>query len=88
MVDGFQTQALAGRLQIPIIYGVDAVHGHNNVLGATLFPHNIGLGAAHDPALVEQAGAITAIETKSTGVPWALRALPVRRARRALGPHV
>ncbi len=71
MVDGFQTQALATRLQIPLIYGVDAVHGHNNVLGATLFPHNIGLGAAHDPALVGQAGAITAIETKSTGVPWA-----------------
>jgi beta-glucosidase len=71
MVDGFQTQALASRLQIPIIYGVDAVHGHNNVTGATLFPHNIGLGAAHDPALVEQAGAVTAVETKSTGVPWA-----------------
>jgi beta-glucosidase len=71
MVDGFQTQALASRLQIPLIYGVDAVHGHNNVLGATLFPHNIGLGAAHDPALVEQAGAVTADETKSTGVPWA-----------------
>ena len=71
MVDGFQTQALATRLQIPLIYGVDAVHGHNNVDGATLFPHNIGLGAAHDPALVEQAGMVTAVETKSTGVPWA-----------------
>ena len=47
------------------------MHGHNNVTGATLFPHNIGLGATHDPALVEQAGAVTAIETKSTGVPWA-----------------
>ena len=58
-------------LQIPMIYGVDAVHGHNNVLGATLFPHNIGLGATRDPALVEQEGAITAIETQATGVPWA-----------------
>jgi beta-glucosidase len=71
MIDGFQTHALATRLQIPLIYGVDAVHGHNNVNGATLFPHNIGLGAAHDPALVEQAGMVTATETKSTGVPWA-----------------
>ena len=45
MVDGFQTAALSTRLGIPMIYGVDAVHGHNNVYGATIFPHNIGLGA-------------------------------------------
>jgi beta-glucosidase-like glycosyl hydrolase len=45
MVDAFQTAALSTRLGIPIIYGVDAVHGHNNVYGATIFPHNIGLGA-------------------------------------------
>ena len=41
-------------LAIPIIYGVDAIHGHNNVLGATIFPHNIGLGAANDPELIER----------------------------------
>ena len=54
MIDGFQRQALSTRLQIPLIYGVDAVHGHNNVVGATIFPHNIGLGASRDADLVEQ----------------------------------
>ena len=53
MVDGFQREALSTRLQIPLVYGVDAVHGHNNVVGATIFPHNSGLGAARDPELVE-----------------------------------
>src|SRR3989440_7299615 len=51
MVDNLQSYALQTRLGIPLIYGADAVHGHNNVYGATLFPHNIGLGAMHDPAL-------------------------------------
>jgi len=45
MIDGYQNAALASRLGIPIIYGIDAVHGNNNVYGATIFPHNIGLGA-------------------------------------------
>jgi beta-glucosidase len=49
----------------------DAVHGHNNVLGATLFPHNIGLGAAHDPDLLRRIGAVTAAEVRSTGMDWA-----------------
>ena len=49
MVNTFQSQALTTRLQIPIIYGIDAVHGHGNVKGATVFPHNIGLGATRDP---------------------------------------
>jgi beta-glucosidase len=71
MVDGFQARALATPLQIPLIYGVDAVHGHNNVLGATVFPHNIGLGASRDAALAERDGQITATETRATGVPWA-----------------
>jgi beta-glucosidase len=71
MVDGFQLQAMQTRLQIPLIYGVDAVHGHNNVYGATLFPHNVGMGATRDPALGEQEGVVTAQETKATGVPWA-----------------
>ncbi|MFB4281575.1 glycoside hydrolase family 3 N-terminal domain-containing protein [Nonomuraea sp. MTCD27] len=70
MIDGFQLQARQTRLQVPLIYGVDAVHGHNNVVGATIFPHNVGLGAARDPALVEQAGKITAREVKATGIPW------------------
>jgi beta-glucosidase len=70
MVDGFQLRAQQTPLQIPLIYGVDAVHGHNNLVGATIFPHNIGLGATRDPALVEQAGAITAQEVRTTGPQW------------------
>jgi beta-glucosidase len=70
MVDGFQLRAQQAPLQIPLIYGVDAVHGHNNLVGATLFPHNIGLGATRDPALVQQAGAITAQEVRATGPQW------------------
>ncbi|HEY0360125.1 MAG TPA: glycoside hydrolase family 3 N-terminal domain-containing protein [Mycobacteriales bacterium] len=70
MVDGFQAQALATPLQIPMIYGVDAVHGHNNLYGATVFPHNIGMGATRDPGLVERDGRITATETRATGIPW------------------
>jgi beta-glucosidase len=60
----------AGRLPIPILYGVDAIHGHANVLGATVFPHNIGLGAAHDPGLVERVARMTAREILATGVDW------------------
>ncbi|UNK48731.1 glycoside hydrolase family 3 C-terminal domain-containing protein [Lysobacter sp. S4-A87] len=56
---------------IPVIWGTDAVHGHNNVVGATLFPHNIGLGAAHDPQLVEKIGHATAQATRATGIDWA-----------------
>ena len=55
---------------IPTMWGTDAVHGHNNVIGATLFPHNIGLGAAHNPALIEQVAAITATEVMVTGIDW------------------
>ncbi len=55
---------------IPLIWGSDAVHGHNNVVGATLFPHNIGLGAANDPVLIEKIGAATAKEVAVTGVDW------------------
>ena len=55
---------------IPIMWGVDAVHGHGNVIGATLFPHNIGLGAAHDPDLIERIGEITAREVRATGHDW------------------
>ena len=57
-------------LPIPILYGVDAVHGHNNVRGAVLFPHNIGLGAADDPDLLERIARATAREVLATGVEW------------------
>lgn len=70
MVDGFQAEALATRLGIPIIYGVDSVHGHNNLRGAVIFPHNIGLGAADDPDLMERIGRATALETAATGIWW------------------
>jgi beta-glucosidase len=70
MYDGFQNAALATPLRIPILYGADAVHGHNNVVGATIFPHNIGLGATRDPALVQDIGRATAEEVAGTGVNW------------------
>ncbi|MFF5405949.1 glycoside hydrolase family 3 N-terminal domain-containing protein [Streptomyces misionensis] len=70
MIDGFQLRARATRFQIPLIYGVDAVHGHNNLYGATVMPHNIGLGATRDPRLAERTGAVTAAEVRATGVPW------------------
>jgi beta-glucosidase len=58
------------RVIIPLIWASDAVHGHNNVYGATLFPHNIGLGAAHDPNLIRRIGEVTAAEVRSTGMDW------------------
>jgi beta-glucosidase len=70
MVDRFQSYALRTRLKIPMIYGIDAVHGHGNVYGATIFPHNIGLGATRDPRLVERVEHVTATEVRATGIPW------------------
>ncbi|TDD46635.1 glycosyl hydrolase [Kribbella antibiotica] len=70
MIDNFQLSAQATRLQIPLIYGVDAVHGHNNVIGATILPHNIGLGSTRDPDLARRTGEVTATEVRATGVPW------------------
>ncbi|MGC4954840.1 glycoside hydrolase family 3 protein [Actinomadura citrea] len=70
MYDDFQRAALATPLGIPILYGVDAVHGHGNVVGATLFPHNIGLGATRDPGLVRDIGAAVAEEVSGTGITW------------------
>jgi len=70
MYDGFQNAALATPLGIPLIYGADAVHGHNNVVGATIFPHNIGLGATRDPALVQNIGRAVAEEVSGTGIDW------------------
>src|SRR5579859_6635162 len=70
MVHSFQEAASKSRLGIPIIYGSDAVHGHNNVKGAVIFPHNVGLGATRDADLVERIGHITAKECGATGVQW------------------
>jgi beta-glucosidase len=70
MYDRCQSQALKTRLRIPLLYGVDAVHGHNNVVGAVVFPHNVGLGATRDAALVEEAARVTALEVRATGIHW------------------
>ena len=71
MVDSYQEAALGTELGIPLLYGVDSVHGHGNLQGATVFPHNIGLGATRNPELVETIAHITAIETRATGPQWA-----------------
>ena len=65
-----QQQTAQTRLGIPLIYGIDAVHGHSNVRGAVIFPHNIGLGCTRNPDLVEQIGRITAQEMRATGIHW------------------
>ena len=70
MYDGFQKIALSTRLGIPIIYGIDAVHGHNNVIGATIFPHHIGLGCTNNPQLIEDVYRATAEEVAATGIDW------------------
>ncbi len=70
MVDVYQEHALKTRLAIPLLYGVDAVHGHNNIPGAVIFPHNIGLGCARDPGLVERIERATAEEVRATGINW------------------
>ncbi|XP_022974700.1 uncharacterized protein LOC111473438 [Cucurbita maxima] len=71
MVNEIQKGALSTRLGIPMIYGIDAVHGHNNVYNATIFPHNVGLGATRDPQLVKNIGSATALEIRATGIPYA-----------------
>lgn len=65
-----QEKALSTRLGIPLLFGVDAVHGQNTFEGATIFPHNIGLGATQNESLVEKAAAITALESQATGFNW------------------
>jgi beta-glucosidase len=65
-----QRIAQSSRLRIPLLFGIDAVHGHNNVDGAVIFPHNIGLGATRNPGLVEQVAHATAEELRGTGIPW------------------
>jgi beta-glucosidase len=70
MYDMLQEKAMATRLGIPLLYGIDAVHGHNTLFGAVIFPHNIGMGCTHDPELVKLAARITAIEVSASGLDW------------------
>ncbi|MGH9312512.1 MAG: glycoside hydrolase family 3 protein [Vicinamibacterales bacterium] len=70
MYERYQSVAFKTRLRIPLLYGVDAVHGHSNVLGAVIFPHNIGLGATRNAKLVEEIGRVTAKEVRATGINW------------------
>ena len=70
MYEGYQAHAVKTRLAIPLLFGVDAVHGHNTVLGAVVFPHKIGLGCTRNPGLVERAARITAEEVRATGINW------------------
>ncbi|GMN62722.1 hypothetical protein TIFTF001_031784 [Ficus carica] len=70
-VNELQRASLLSRLGIPMIYGIDAVHGHNNVYKATIFPHNVGLGATRDKELVKKIGAATAVEVRATGINYA-----------------
>jgi beta-glucosidase len=68
--DRLQAGALATPLGIPLLYAVDAVHGHAGVVGATVFPHNLGLGATRDAELAERIGQVTAVEIAATGLDW------------------
>ncbi|MDO8343366.1 MAG: glycoside hydrolase family 3 N-terminal domain-containing protein [Cellvibrio sp.] len=73
LADGFYNASMStegGRVPVPIMWGTDAVHGHNNIIGATLFPHNIGLGATRNPELIKKIGAATAAEIAVTGIDW------------------
>lgn len=70
LVGEFRAASLRTGAGIPILFGVDAVHGHSNVPGATIFPHNIGLGAARDPALIQRIGVATAAEIAGSGIEW------------------
>ncbi len=68
--DEYQSWALKSRLKIPLLFGIDAVHGHNHLAEAVIFPHNIGLGATRNPRLVEAAAHVTALEVRASGIPW------------------
>ncbi|XVF69316.1 hypothetical protein PTKIN_Ptkin11bG0071100 [Pterospermum kingtungense] len=70
MVNSIQKGSLSTRLGIPMLYGIDAVHGHNNVYNATIFPHNVGLGATRNPQLIKKIGDATALEVRATGIPY------------------
>src|SRR5262245_39816804 len=82
MYDRYQAHTAQARLKIPLLFGVDALHGHNNVVGAVVFPHNIGLGATRDATLVEEIARATALEVRATGINWSLA--PVVAGARAI----
>jgi beta-glucosidase len=71
LIDRIQQHSQKSRLKIPLLYGVDAVHGHSNLLNAVIFPHNIGLGCTRNPALIEKVERVTAEEVRATGIQWA-----------------
>src|ERR1017187_3149552 len=71
LIDRIQQHTQKSRLKIPLLYGVDAVHGHSNLLNAVIFPHNIGLGCTRNPALIEKVERVTAEEVRATGIQWA-----------------
>ena len=70
LVTEFREASRKSGAGLPMLFGIDAVHGHSNLPGATIFPHNIGLGAAHDPALIQRIGAVTAAEVAASGIDW------------------
>ena len=70
LVREFRVASAKSGAGIPMLFGVDAIHGHSNLPGATIFPHNIGLGAAHDPALIQRIGEVTATEVAASGIDW------------------
>jgi beta-glucosidase len=71
LIDRIQQHTQKSRLKIPLLYGVDAVHGHSNLLNAVIFPHNIGLGCTRNPALIEKVERVTAEEVRASGIQWA-----------------
>ncbi len=70
LIDNYEYRALATPLQIPIVYGIDTIHGNSHMIGTVLFPHDIGMGATRNPDLAYQQGVITAQETRSAGPQW------------------
>jgi len=70
IIEAIQNAAQKNRLKIPVIYGIDSIHGANYVRGATLFPQEIGMAASWNPELVRKAEEITAMETRAAGIPW------------------
>jgi beta-glucosidase len=71
LYEACQQKALESRLKIPLLFGVDAMHGHSNLVGAVIFPHNVGLGCTRDAALLEEIGRVTALEVRASGINWA-----------------
>jgi beta-glucosidase len=71
MYEDYQKHTAKTRLKIPLLYGIDAVHGNSNLIGATIIPHNIGLGCTRNPELIEKLGRVTAEEMRATGIQWA-----------------